>query len=405
MTLHQALVAVILVVTYAGVAIGRLPWLRLDRAGLALVGATAMMACGALSMQEAFKAVDLGALALLLGMMIIVAELEATGFFRWAARLAARFSANAFVLLALLIGVTGLFSAFLVNDAICLVMAPLVLRVTRALGLPSRPFLLAVALSSNAGSVATITGNPQNVIIGAASQIPYGRFAAALAPTAALSLLLVFALTALIFRTDLRRPEAKSPDFGPVHANKALAGKAILVALGVVAAFFLGAPAPLAALAGASLLLTTRAIKPQKIYRHVDGGLLLMFAGLFIVAAAAEKTFLTADVLQRAASLHLDNVWALTGITAVLSNLVSNVPAVLALKPFIPALAQPQQAWLVVAMASTLAGNLTLLGSVANLIVAELARKAGEPLTFGDFLKVGAPVTLLSLAIGAYALS
>jgi len=273
------------------------------------------------------------------------------------------------------------------------------------LGLPSRPFLLAVALSSNAGSVATITGNPQNVIIGAASQIPYGRFAAALAPTAALSLLLVFALTALIFRTDLRRPEAKSPDFGPVHANKALAGKAILVALGVVAAFFLGAPAPLAALAGASLLLTTRAIKPQKIYRHVDGGLLLMFAGLFIVAAAAEKTFLTTDVLQRAASLHLDSVWALTGITAVLSNLVSNVPAVLALKPFIPALAQPQQAWLVVAMASTLAGNLTLLGSVANLIVAELARKAGEPLTFGDFLKVGAPVTLLSLAIGAYALS
>ena len=175
--------------------------------------------------------------------------------------------------------------------------------------------------------------------------------------------------------------------------------RAAITALGVVVAFFLGVPAPEAALAGASLLLLTRAIKPQKVYRRIDGGLLLMFAGLFIVAAAGEKAFLTPDILRRAQGWGLENAWILTAVTATLSNLVSNVPAVLALKPFMAQL--PKESWLVVAMASTLAGNLTLLGSAANLIVAEIARRSGEPLSFWDFLVVGFPATVLSLAFGA----
>lgn len=399
MNSQKLLVALVFLATYGGVAFGRLPFTRLDRAGIALVGATAMVVCGGLTLDEAFKSIDLGALALLLGMMAIVAELELAGFFRSASLFAARRAHSQFALLAGIVAVTGLFSAFLVNDAVCLVMAPLVLRVTRALKLNARPYLLATALASNAGGAATITGNPQNMIIGAASQIPYGRFAAALAPVAAVALLLVYVFIAFIYRRDLRERPSGEPEIGPARAHKGLTLRAAITALGVVVAFFLGVPAPEAALAGASLLLLTRAIKPQKVYRRIDGGLLLMFAGLFIVAAAGEKAFLTPDILRRAQGWGLENAWILTAVTATLSNLVSNVPAVLALKPFMAQL--PKESWLVVAMTSTLAGNLTLLGSAANLIVAEIARRSGEPLSFWDFLVVGFPATVLSLAFGA----
>ncbi len=393
MDLQKILIGLVFIATYGGVAFGRFPFTRLDRAGVALVGATVMIVCGGVTLDEAYKSIDLGALALLFGMMVVVAELEVAGFFRRASFFAARRAGSPLVLLALLVAVTGLLSAFLVNDAICLAMAPLVLRVTRALKLHPKPFLLATALASNAGGVATITGNPQNMIIGAASHIGYARFASALAPVAGVALFLVFALVALAFRKQLGERPAAEPELGPVRAHRSLTIRAAIVTLAIVVALFLGVPAAEAALAGASVLLMTRAIKPQKVYRHVDGGLLLMFAGLFVVAAGGEKAFLTPDLLRQAAGWRLDHVAILTGVTALLSNLVSNVPAVLALKPFIAGLPRPGNSWLVVAMASTLAGNLTLLGSAANLIVAEIARRSGEPLSFGDFLKAGLPAS------------
>ncbi len=383
-------------------AFGRLPLTRLDRAGIALVGAAAMIVGGALTLDEAFKSIDLGALALLFGMMAIVAELELAGFFRAASLFAARRAHSPRTLLAFVVAVSGLFSAFLVNDAVCLVMAPLVLRVARALRLDPKPFLLGVALASNAGGAATITGNPQNMIIGAVSHIPYSAFAAALAPVAAAALALVFALIALVHRGALRAAFAGEPDIGRARSHGALILRAALVAGGVVVAFFLGVPPPEAALAGAALLLMNPGVKPHKVYRRIDGGLLLMFAGLFIVAAAGERTFLTPELLGRARTFGLENAWIMTAVAAALSNLISNVPAVLALKPFVAQL--PRESWLVVAMATTLAGNLTLLGSAANLIVAEIARRAGQPLTFRDYLFVGFPATVLSLAFGAWSL-
>ncbi len=402
MTLHKFVAAAVFLATYGGVALGKLPFTRLDRAGIALFGAAAMIVCGAITLDDAFKSIDLGALALLFGMMAIVAELELAGFFRAASQFAVRRAHSQWALLGAVVFVSGLFSAFLVNDAVCLVMAPLVLRATRALRLNPKPFLLGVALASNAGGVATITGNPQNMIIGAVSRIGYGSFAAALAPVAAVALGLVFAFTAFIHRDALRAPFAGEPDIGPARIHGALILRAALVALGVVVAFFLGVPAPEAALAGAALLLMNPEVKPQKVYRRIDGGLLLMFAGLFIVAAAGEKSFLTPELLRRAQGWGLENAWTMTAAAAVLSNLISNVPAVLALKPFVAQL--PRETWLVVAMATTLAGNLTLLGSAANLIVAEIARRAGEPLTFRDYLLVGFPATALSLAFGAWSL-
>ncbi len=403
MSIRTLLVAAIFLATYGGVAFGRVPFTRLDRAGIALVGAAAMIVCGGLSIDEALKSIDLGALALLFGMMAIVAELELAGFFRAASLFAARRAHSQWTLLAGVIAVTGVFSAFLVNDAVCLVMAPIVLRLTQTLKLDPKPYLLGVALASNAGGTATITGNPQNMIIGAVSQIGYGAFAAALTPIAAFALLLVFGFVALVFRGALRARPTGEASFGPARAHRGLTLRAALVTLGVVVAFFFGVPAPQAALAGAALLLMNPGVKPHKVYRRIDGGLLLMFAGLFIVAAAGEKAFVTPEVLARAQGWGLGAAWTMTAVAAALSNLISNVPAVLALKPFVAQL--PRESWLVVAMASTLAGNLTILGSAANLIVAEIARRSGEPLSFRDFLVVGFPATVLSLAFGAWLLS
>lgn len=186
---------------------------------------------------------------------------------------------------------------------------------------------------------------------------------------------------------------------GRMHRGQAL--KAAFVCAALALAFFAGVAPAKAALLGGAFLLLTRAVKPSRIYRELDGPLLIMFAGLFVVVAAAERTLLTPEIIGAARDLGLDSVWRLSGLTAVLSNIVSNVPAVLALKPFIPALHDPQRAWLTVAMSSTLAGNFTLIGSVANLIVAEYALKAGAPIGFWAYFKVGAPLTIVTLLAGA----
>jgi Na+/H+ antiporter NhaD/arsenite permease-like protein len=398
--------AAIFILTYAGVALGRIPGLRLDRAGVALTGAAMMMAVGALSPQEAYRAVDLDTIVLLLGMMIVVAHLKLSGFFRLVAGWALSRAHSPPLLLAAVVVTAGAFSAFLVNDAVCLVMAPVVIEVTRVLRRDPVPYLLGLAMAANVGSTATITGNPQNMIIGAVSQIPYTVFAGFLAPIAIVGLVLVVIVVCAVSRREFggrQRLAAVPPPPARVHKPQMI--KAVLVAFGVVCLFFAGMPVAKAAILGGALLLVTRAIKARKVYREIDGALLLMFAGLFVVVAGAEKVLLSADVIAAVHGMHLDDVWALTGVTAVLSNIISNVPAVLALKPFVAGLADAQRAWLTIAMSSTLAGNLTLVGSVANLIVAERARAAGIEISFLAYCRAGIPLTLLTLALGAWWLS
>ena len=394
--------AAIFILTYAGVALGRIPGLRLDRAGVALTGAALMMAVGALTPQEAYRAVDLDTIVLLLGMMIVVAHLKLSGFFRLVAGWALTRAHSARVLLVAVVVTAGTFSAFLVNDAVCLVMAPLVIEVTRALRRDPVPYLLALAMAANVGSTATITGNPQNMIIGAISHIPYTAFAAVLAPVAVAGLVLVTAVILAVWRSEFRDPERLSAVPPPARVHRPQMIKAVLVTGGVVVLFFAGVPVAKAAILGGALLLVTRAIKARKVYREIDGALLLMFAGLFVVVAGAEKVLLSPDAVAAVRGLHLDDVWALTGVTAVLSNIISNVPAVLALKPFVAGLPDEPRAWLTIAMSSTLAGNFTLVGSVANLIVAERARRAGIEISFLAYCRAGIPLTLLTLALGAW---
>jgi len=390
----------VFVASYAGLAIGRIPGLGLDRAGIALVGAAMMVACGALPLEEAYKSIDLDTLTLLLGMMILVAHLRLSGFLALATTFITRRVHRAPVLLAVLVAITGVLSAFLVNDAICLVMTPLVVELTRSSGRNPVPYLLAVAMASNIGSSATITGNPQNMMIGSLSHIPYETFVGVLAPVAIAGLLLTGLLIVVFYRREFIGGAAfesrlPMPETDRVTMFRALAGTAVLLVL-----LFAGQPPAKVAIIIGALLLLTRRIRSQQVYAEIDWSLLLMFAGLFIIVAGAERTLLSGDLAARVERLHLDHVPILSALTALLSNIVSNVPAVLLLKPFVVALPDQRTAWLTVAMAATLAGNFTIIGSVANLIVVQGAAAEGVTIGFRDHFKVGAPLTVLTLTIG-----
>jgi Na+/H+ antiporter NhaD/arsenite permease-like protein len=386
--------------SYLALAIGRIPGLRIDRAGIALVGASLMVASGALTLDEAYKAIDLDTITLLLGMMIIVASLRLSGFFSLATAWVMDRAKGPLILLAAVVATSGIFSAFLVNDAICLVLTPLVLKVTLSMGRKPVPYLLAVAMASNIGSAATITGNPQNMMIGSFSHIPYTRFALALGPVALAGLVVTVMLIALLHREEfVHGPRLEAPRLD-IRVNRVLVIRALLATAAVMALFFAGqAPAKAAIIIG-GLLLLTRRVKSWRVYAEIDWSLLLMFAGLFIIVAGAERTLLTPARIAAIGRFHLDQVPVLSLVTAALSNIVSNVPAVLMMKPFVGQLRDPGTAWLVMAMASTLAGNLTVLGSIANLIVVQKAAVSGVTIGFWDYFRVGGPLTAISLTIG-----
>ncbi len=389
----------IFVTSYLALAIGKVPGLSIDRAGVALVGACLMVASGVMSLEDAYRAVDLGTVTLLLGMMIIVANLRISGFFALVNGGVARHVHGPLLLLGAIVVVSGVFSAFLVNDAICLVVAPLVLELALNLRRNPVPYLLAVAMASNVGSTATITGNPQNMLIGSFSQIPYPAFTAALAPVAMLGLLLTFALLALAHRKDLHGAafQARAPR---LRVHRVLVLRSLLATALVVALFFAGQPPAKAAIVIGALLLLTRRVKSSRVYAEIDWSLLLMFTGLFIIVAGAQQELLTPDAIRSVGNLHLEFAPVLTVVTALLSNLVSNVPAVLLLKPFVAVLPDHDRSWLIVAMASTLAGNFTVLGSIANLIVIEKAARRGVVIGFWDYFRVGAPLTVATLVVG-----
>lgn len=397
----EAAATAVFAMTYLAMALGRIPGLKLDRAGAALAGAAGMVACGALSLEEAYRAIDLNTITLLLGMMIVVAHLRLSGFFAAVGAWAATRAHHPLVLLAAVVLVSGAFSAFLVNDTVCLVLTPLVCDLTSRLKRDPIPYLLAVAMASNAGSTATITGNPQNIIIGSLSRIPYTQFAAALAPVAAIALALTFVLLALLFRREFwTRERLASPPTQSSAGRTSHLLKPVLVAIAMMAGFFAGLPPAGVAIAAAAVMLITRRVESSEVYAQIDWPLLAMFAGLFIVVAGMEKWLFSAGAHSVIGALGLERIPVLSTLTAVLSNVVSNVPAVLVLKPFIAALHEPRRAWLALAMASTLAGNLTLVGSIANLIVARGAEARGIRLRFGTYLKVGLPLTVLSILAG-----
>ena len=309
----EAAAIAIFAMTYLVVAIGRLPGFRLDRAGAALVGASLMVAVGALPLEEAPKAIDFDTIILLLGVMIVVANLRLSGFFRLVNGWVVTRARYPIVLLASIVLVSGMLSAFLVNDTVCLVLTPLVLDLVTRLRRNPVPYLLAIAMASNIGSTATITGNPQNMIIGSLSHIPYGTFAAALSPIAGIGLVLTVGLIALVYRSEFWTRQRLRGEPEPAHADWPIIVKSVAVSLAMIAAFFAGIPPAEAAIVAGAVLLLTRRIKSEKVYAEIDWTLLLMFAGLFIVVAGLEHSVLSPEVIGAVGRLHLERVPVLSG--------------------------------------------------------------------------------------------
>jgi len=384
--------------SYLVFALGKFPGLKIDRPGAAIIGAVAMVGARIVGPAEALAHVDVATLVLLFSMMLIVGGLQLAGFFEWTAELVLRQLRPA-ALLPAVIFTSGILSAFFVNDIVCLVMTPFVLGLARRTRRPPLPYLLAVATASNIGSVATITGNPQNMLIGSFSGIPYRDFLLRLGPVAAVGLFLDWAVIRALHRRELRVPPGAPAaiPLPPLHLSHL--AKPVAVAAGVMAGFFLGVPPAMAAALGAAALLITRSREPRRLYERVDWGLLVFFVGLFVVVGGADRIGLTERLLDVARRWNLHRPAVFTVTVAVLSNTVSNVPAVMLLKSLVPTFPDPRTTWLLLAMASTLAGNLTLTGSVANLIVAESARQEVR-IGFGDYLRVGVPITLATLLAG-----
>jgi Na+/H+ antiporter NhaD/arsenite permease-like protein len=399
--LRLAVPLAIFVFTYLVFAIGNFPGLKLDRTGAALAGALLMVVTGSLSEAGALAAIDFHTLVLLLGMMIIVANLRVSGAFALVARWLLERAHKGYALLAMTVLASGVLAAFFINDVVCLSLAGPLIEVARILEIDAAPLLIALATGSNIGSVATITGNPQNMIVAGFAHIGYSAFAIRLAPVALASLLVDYAVIAWLYRGRLsrirRRDDLHLPAPPPERRYHLI--KSSTVAGIVLVLFAMGYPTQLVALGGGAALLFTRRTQPRSIYEQIDWTLLVMFAGLFIVVRGAETTHLLEDLVQAAGPERLKNVAVLSVAAAALSNLVSNVPAVLLFKPIYPQISQGMSTGLVLASASTLAGNLTLLGSIANLIVIEQARREGIEISFIDYLKVGLPVTLVTLAI------
>jgi Na+/H+ antiporter NhaD/arsenite permease-like protein len=388
----------IFLASYVVFALGKFPGLKIDRTGAAIVGAVGMVAFRIVRAQDALHFIDFQTIVLLFSMMLIVGNLHLVGFFEWNAEAVLR-RLKPQQLLPAVIFTCGVMSAFFVNDIVCLVMVPFVLSITRRMQLHPLPYLLAVATASNIGSVATITGNPQNMLIGSFSGIHYRDFLVHLGPVALIGLFIDWAVLHWVHMRNAGF-EADAKDEIPLPAlDLSRLTKPVIVVAIVVAGFFAGVDPALMAALGAATLLITRTLEPQKLYKEVDWGLLVFFVGLFLIVGGAENAGITNKLLEIAHHWNLQNMGVFTITVAALCNVVNNVPAVMLLKALVPGFANPRTAWMVLAMASTLAGNLTITGSVANIIVVETAKPEVE-IGFRDYMKAGVPITLMTLLVG-----
>jgi len=389
---------VIFLTSYLVFALGKFPGLKIDRPGAAIIGAVGMVAFRIVRPADAIRFIDFPTLVLLFSMMLIVGTLHLVGFFEWNAEMLLR-RLQPSRLLPAVVFTAGLLSAFFVNDIVCLVMVPFVLNITRRMGLKPVPYLLAVATASNIGSVATITGNPQNILIGSFSHIGYRDFLLHLGPVAAVGLLLDWLVLHWVYVREVGHGTEVNAAIPLPPLDPSRLTKPVIVVTAVVIAFFAGVPPAMAAALGAAILLITRTLEPRKVYDEVDWGLLVFFVGLFLIVGGAQNAGIVGKFLAIAEHWNLHKLWVFTAAVSLLSNVVSNVPAVMLLKSLAPNFPNPHTAWLVLAMASTLAGNLTITGSIANIIVVESARPETK-IGFWEYFRVGLPITVMTLIVG-----
>ena len=394
----------VFVLVYLGMILGGLPFLQLDRTGIALLGAIALVALGAVTPEAAARSIHLPTLLVLFSFMVVSAQMRLGGFYTWVTLRVAALPLSPGALLAAVVAVVALLSAVFSNDIICLAVAPVLADACLHRRLDPVPFLLALACAANVGSAATLIGNPQNMLIGEVLGLPFGGYMLdALAPVA-VGLVLVWALIAWQARhrwSLAAAPTAAASDRqGYARFDRWQSLKGLAVAAALMAVFlFTDLPRDVAALAGAGVLLMSRKLHSHKMLGLVDWNLLVLFIGLFVVNHALAGTGLTDQALRglAASGLPLDQPAPLFVAAFALSNVVSNVPAVMLL---LPAATQPF-AGPMLALVSTLAGNLLIVGSIANIIVVDAARRHGIAIDWRTHARVGVPVTASTLAVAA----
>ncbi|WP_322404488.1 anion transporter [Massilia luteola] len=394
-------ILIIFLIVYLGMILGGLPFLRLDRTGVALLGAIALISINALSLEQAVASIHLPTMALLFAFMVVSAQMRLGGFYDWVTHKLAGLALGPASLLGVLIVVSAALSAVFSNDIVCLAMAPLLVDACRRRGLAPVPFLLALACASNIGSAATLIGNPQNMLIGQTMRLSFdGYFLDAILPVA---LGLAASWMLIAWQTKGRWADASDgtgaeSEAANIPFDAWQTTKGLLIA-GALLVAFLVAPWPREhmALIGAGILLMSRQLRSRNMLGLVDWELLVLFMSLFVVNAAFQRTGLTGHAIAWLASLgvRLDQPGALFGATFVLSNLVSNVPAVMLL---IPVVHHPMGG-VMLALVSTLAGNLLIVGSIANIIVVDAAARRGIVIDWRRHARVGVPVTLATLAV------
>jgi len=402
-TNKEILAIAIFCLTYLLISGRRLKILPLNRPAAALLGCVLMVGFGVMTPAQAYRSVDYDTLVLLLGMMLIAAYRSLAGFFDWAADWILRHANSPQALLLYLLLTSGVLSALLVNDTICLMLTQLVVAVMVRGKLPLPPYLLALAMSANLGSAATLVGNPQNMIIGHLSRIPFLRFSAALLPVAIAGLAIQYAVLRIGFRRVLAQAVIHRPEVPPPPLNYRLLILTVAVLALVFAGFLAGLDLSWTALAGGALIMVLARRDTREVLELVDWHLLVFFAALFIVVEGLSGTGLPDQMYGRLHHLFgasaSSQAWNLTWFSALGSNVFSNVPFVLVAGKWINNFAHPELMWKGLALATTFAGNLTILGSVANIIVVESARGHVE-IGFWDYARYGIPVTILTTVAG-----
>ncbi|EGO64771.1 SLC13 family permease [Acetonema longum] len=393
------LAAVILTGTFVVFALGKSPFFRVDRAGAAIIGAALTIASGILTFDQATQFIDFRTIALLFSMMILTAYLKLSGFFQWVGNLMLTRLRTKNQLLGAVVAASGMLSALFVNDIICLLFTPIVLIICQRAQLPPVPYLIGVATASNVGSAATLIGNPQNMLIGSLSRLSFVQYLIVAAPLALVGLAINYYLIRFFYRDALTGPLTAGQLTGVVY-HRHLVRKSLWVTAFILTGFVTGCEPVVVAGLGAAYLLITRRLKPNKVYASIDFNLLVIFTGLFIVIGGVEKSGLMGWLMERLSFIDFSIFPLFAVLTLVLSNIFSNVPAVLLLKFFIPATDISGVWWSGMAIFSTFAGNLTITGSIANLIVVEIAKREHVSIGFVEYMRIGLPLTLLISAIG-----
>ena len=389
---------VIFALTYALISARRLGWLGFDRPAGALFGAVACVVVGVLSPADAIAAVDEDTMLLLFGMMGLGAFLAVDGFFDAVGVVAAHLAQTPTRLLGFVVWGSGILSALVTNDAVCVLGAPLIVALIKRHRLPALPFLLALATGANTGSVMTLVGNPQNMLCASLGGLAYSDHLRLVGPVGLLALALNHGLLIFMFRRALA--SASLIDEGAAPPPLGRAWVSLVVIAGTAVAATLGAHLAWTATTGLVVLMLVHRRDSRQIWSSIDWSVLLFFCGLFIVVEGFVHSGAPAAFFEQVSLMgHDQSWWRLSAVFLFGSNLVSNVPFILVIQQQMAALPDPRLGWELLAVVSTFAGNLTLLGSVANIIVAEAGRDVGG-MGFLDYAKVGVPLALATSALG-----